>query len=75
MGSENAHIAFLQPFLRHNVSDCFGGEHSFRYGKSVSNQVTGSLLSSVQRIEVWWSHLKRSFTTWGIDLFHVRERQ
>ena len=46
MGSENAHtpgIAFLQPFLRHNLSDCFAGEHSFRYGKSVSNQVTGSL--------------------------------
>ena len=39
MGSENAHIAFLQPFLRRNVSDCFAGEHSFRYGKSVSNQV------------------------------------
>ena len=78
MGSENAHIAFLPPFLRHNVSDCFAGEHSFRYGKSSiqpSNMIMHALLYCVQRIEAWWSHLKRSFTTWGIDLFHVRERQ
>ena len=39
LGTENCNVAFLQPFLRHNGTDCFAGEHSFRYGKSVSNQV------------------------------------
>ena len=39
LGSENSHLAFLQPFLRHNCLDCYAGEHSFRYGRSVSNQV------------------------------------
>ena len=38
-GTENTHIAFLQPFLRRNHADCFSGSASFRYGKSVSNQV------------------------------------
>lgn len=40
LGTENTHVAFLQPFLRRNGTDCFSGEHSFRYGKSVSNQVS-----------------------------------
>ena len=39
MGTENSHLAFLQPFLRRNGVDCFAGEESFRYGRSVSNQV------------------------------------
>ena len=39
LGSENAYLAFLQPFLRRNGNDCCAGERSFRYGKSVSNQV------------------------------------
>lgn len=38
-GTENTHIAFLQSFLRRNHGDCFSGSASFRYGKSVSNQV------------------------------------
>ena len=49
MGSENAHIAFLQPFLRRNGSDCFAGEHSFRYGKSVSNQVYNMIITVLPR--------------------------
>ena len=39
LGSENAYLAFLQPFMRRNGNDCCAGERSFRYGKSVSNQV------------------------------------
>ena len=39
LGNENSHLAFLQPFLRRNSLDCYAGEHSFRYGRSVSNQV------------------------------------
>ena len=38
-GTENTHIAFLQPYLRRNHTDCFSGLASYRYGKSVSNQV------------------------------------
>jgi hypothetical protein len=38
-GTENTNIAFLQPYLRRNHADCFSGSASFRYGKSVSNQV------------------------------------
>ena len=37
-GTENAKIAFMQPFLRHQCSDDFA-RNSFRYGRSVSNQV------------------------------------
>lgn len=36
MGTENSNVAFIQPFLRRNGTDCFAGENSFR---SVSNQV------------------------------------
>ena len=39
LGSENSHLAFVQPFLRRNGVDCYAGELSFRYGRSVSNQV------------------------------------
>jgi hypothetical protein len=59
LGTENSHLAFLQPFLRRNGPDSYAGEHSFRYGRSVSNQ----------RIEAWWSQLKKSFTEWWIELF------
>ena len=39
LGSENARIAYLQPFLRRNGTDTLAGSESFRYGKSVHNQV------------------------------------
>ena len=39
LGSENSRIAYLQPFLRRNGTDTFAGGESFRYGKSVHNQV------------------------------------
>lgn len=38
-GTENTNLAFIQPFLRRNHIDCFCGSDSFRYGKSVTNQV------------------------------------
>ena len=68
MGSENAHIAFLQPFLRRNVSDCFAGEHSIQ----PSNMIITVLCAEDRGMVVTF---ERSFTTWGIDLFHVREKQ
>ena len=42
-GTENTHIAFLQPYLRRSHGDCFSGSASFRYGKSVSNQVCAQI--------------------------------
>ena len=39
-GTENTNVAFIQPFLRHNHGDCFSGALSFRYGSSVTNQVS-----------------------------------
>ena len=51
-GTENTHIAFLQPYLRRNHTDCFSGSASYRYGKSVSNQVYNilTLQLSVHRV-------------------------
>ena len=38
-GTENSSVAFIQPFLRRTHGDCYAGFESFRYGKSVTNQV------------------------------------
>lgn len=40
-GTENAKISFLQPFLRYQGTDGHDAvpENSFRYGRSVNNQV------------------------------------
>ena len=46
LGTENANLAFMQPFLRRHGTDCFAEFDSFRYGKSVSNQVCASLKHS-----------------------------
>lgn len=58
-GTENTYIAAIQRFLRHSLNDSLAGEKSFRYGKSVSNQ----------RIEAWWSQLRRGLTDWWIVYF------
>ena len=48
-------ICSVQTFLRRNHDDSLSGNSSFQYGKSVSNQ----------RIEAWWSVLKRdTLQTW-----------
>ena len=56
MGTENVSVAAIQRFFRRADDDGFAGEKSFLYGKSVSNQ----------RIEAWWSILRRSCTNWWI---------
>ncbi|KAJ7388158.1 hypothetical protein OS493_039510 [Desmophyllum pertusum] len=58
-GAEHVNIAAMQRFFRRNASDAFGGEKSFLYGKSVSNQ----------RIEGWWSFLRKSESDWWISFF------
>ena len=58
-GSENVVIAGIQRYLRRNDNDecCWKG--SFLYGPSTRNQ----------RIEAWWSILKRSTTSWWLNFF------
>lgn len=38
-GTENTHIAFIQPTFRHSDPDDFAGMNSHWYGRSTSNQV------------------------------------
>lgn len=58
-GTENVNVAAIQRFLRRNCADSFSGFNSFMYGKSVSNQ----------RIECWWSILRKSNADWWIKFF------
>ena len=58
-GTENVNIAHIQRSLRSSDNDAFAGDKSFLYGKSVSNQ----------RIEAWWSHLRKSNCDWWINFF------
>lgn len=58
-GTENVYVAGIQQFLRLDSSDSFAAEKSFMYGKSTSNQ----------RIEAWWSQLRRGGTDWWIRFF------
>ena len=61
MGTENVLVAALQRFFRRDDEDAFAAGKSFMYGKSVSNQ----------RIEAWWSILRRSCTDWWIK--HMKD--
>ena len=58
-GSENVNICGIQRFFRRLHPDSFAHRKSFQYGTSTANQ----------RIEAWWSQLKRGFTHWWIDFF------
>ena len=56
-GTENIYIAGVQRFFRDGGQDSFFGERSFMYGRSVSNQ----------RIEAWWSYLRKTSTGWWMN--------
>lgn len=58
-GSENGIAAAMQSYFRANGQDELSGERAHRYGTSPANQ----------RIEGWWSFLRRSRTGWWIDFF------
>eukprot|EP00112_Aurelia_sp_Birch-Aquarium-sp1_P023636 Seg7107.2 transcript_id=Seg7107.2/GoldUCD/mRNA.D3Y31 product="hypothetical protein" protein_id=Seg7107.2/GoldUCD/D3Y31 len=58
-GVENSRIAGIQRFLRRNHNDESAGMGSFIFGKSTSNQ----------RIESWWSYLRRNQLTWWMNFF------
>lgn len=58
-GTENSIIANIQVALRWYHNDAFSRERSFMFGRSTSNQ----------RIECWWSQLRRMCTGFWINLF------
>ena len=58
-GTENGTIAAMQSSFRANGEDIFAGEKSHIYGSSHSNQ----------RIEAWWSFLRRNRSGYWIDFF------
>ena len=58
-GTENCYVAAIQRFFREGHEDVFQGDNSFMYGRSVSNQ----------RIEAWWSILRKLNTDFWINYF------
>ena len=58
-GTENVEIATLPCYLRGDGTDDLAGEKAHRYVASTANQ----------RIECWWSSLRRSRTSWWINFF------
>ena len=58
-GTENILVAAMQCYLRADGLDEWAGEKSHVYGSSPANQ----------RIEAWWSFLRRNRSGWWIDLF------
>ena len=64
-GTANVNVCAIQRFLRADSEDLFAGEKSFMYGTSTSNQ----------RIESWWSQLRKSNSDWCMDgVFQKYER-
>ena len=60
MGTENSSIRDMQRYFRRNDTDAHGGERSFIYGKSTSNQ----------RIESWWGFLRKQCVDFWLEHFH-----
>jgi len=59
-GTGNWHVAGMQRYLRRNGEDGLAGEKSFQYGKSTTNQ----------RIEGWWTTLRKHCSQFWMDLLH-----
>ena len=58
-GTENVIVAGMQCFFRCDGSDEYAGVRAHRYGTSPANQ----------RIESWWSYLRKNRTNWWINFF------
>lgn len=58
-GTENVVLSAMQCYLRADGIDQWAGDKAHVYGSSPANQ----------RIEAWWSFLRRSRSSWWIDLF------
>lgn len=59
-GTENTYVRDIQRFLRRNGVDPVAGERSYMSGASTANQ----------RIEYWWSFLRRECMDFWIEEFH-----
>jgi hypothetical protein len=59
LGTENTTLKLLQPYFRYNCNDRFAGINSIFMGKSTSNQ----------RIEAWWSILRKQNADWWMAYF------
>ena len=76
-GTENTTLAATNMALSHEHSDDFSGSKSFRFGSSTTNTVGVALLCiyynisiNSQRIESWWSQLRKSVTDWWINVLY-----
>ncbi|XP_033758499.1 uncharacterized protein LOC117340828 isoform X2 [Pecten maximus] len=58
-GTENGIMGSLQCLFRHTSNDSFSGIHSYRVVRSIFNQ----------RIEAWWSVMRRQQCEWWISFF------
>jgi hypothetical protein len=58
-GTENGSMATVQCFLRRNHNDSLSGLGAHRYGSS----------HTTQRIEAWWSFLRKNWSSWWINFF------
>ena len=58
-GTENALMAGMQAYFRSNGEDDLAGCKAHRYGSSPVNQ----------RIECWWSFLRKNRSNWWINFF------
>jgi hypothetical protein len=58
-GTENTLMAAMQCFFRRSHGDDHESLKAHVYGPSTSNQ----------RIEAWWSYLRKSWTTWWMNFF------
>ncbi|KAJ8377196.1 hypothetical protein SKAU_G00077760 [Synaphobranchus kaupii] len=60
MGTENSSIRDMQRYLHRHDDDAHGGDKSFIYGRSTSNQ----------RIESWWGHLRKQCVNFWLEHLH-----
>lgn len=58
-GTENGMLAAMQCYFRSDGTDSFAGERAHQYGTSTRNQ----------RIENFWSHLRKMRSHWWINFF------
>lgn len=65
LGTENMYVGLLQTYFRYFHADTLARQKSFIQGKSTSNQ----------RIECWWSQMRRLGGNWWINYFKdLRDR-
>lgn len=59
-GTENFRLGDMQRWLRRNGADSFAGDNSLMYSRSTANQ----------RIEQYWSFLRKNWTQFWLNIFN-----